>query len=120
MTAPLTPSDRTRLTKLLGMLGSSHPGERDNAAVAAHRLIQTKGLTWSDIILGPAHSTQPAATSDVIVPWREQVAACLAQPGSLRKWEVNFQNSLRTFSKISSKQRNVLTQITDRVLRRAA
>jgi hypothetical protein len=42
--------DRARLAKLLGMLGSNHPGERDNAVVAAHRLIQTRGLTWPEIL----------------------------------------------------------------------
>jgi hypothetical protein len=34
----LMKADRERLAKLLGMLGSEHAGERDNAALAIERL----------------------------------------------------------------------------------
>ena len=43
----LTEAARDRLSKLLGMLGSDHAGERDNAGVAANRLVRDAGLTWN-------------------------------------------------------------------------
>jgi hypothetical protein len=43
--------DRERLARLLGMLGSDHLGERDNAARAAHRLVQQHGITWFDVVV---------------------------------------------------------------------
>jgi hypothetical protein len=42
----LTRTDRERLAKLLGMLGSQHAGERDNAALAIERLRRELGLSW--------------------------------------------------------------------------
>jgi hypothetical protein len=46
----LTKTDRERLTKLLGMLGSEHAGERDNAARAIERLLREHGLSWDDLL----------------------------------------------------------------------
>jgi len=39
MSPTLPASARTRLAKLLGMLGSDHASERDPSAVAAHRIV---------------------------------------------------------------------------------
>ena len=39
-----------RLVKVLGMLGSEHPGERDNAAVMATKLLKEAGLSWYDVL----------------------------------------------------------------------
>jgi hypothetical protein len=41
---------RNKLIKVLGMLGSSHDGERANAALQAERIRKEAGLTWSDIL----------------------------------------------------------------------
>jgi hypothetical protein len=115
VTAPLTSTERKRLADLLGRLGSDHPGERDNAGVMAHRLIKTRGLSWPEIIDPP----QPVERSlPEIGTWRSTVAECLSHPGSLRKWEVGFLQSLRSFHSISVKQRYCLKQIADRVLQR--
>jgi hypothetical protein len=35
-----------KLVKVLGMLGSAHPGERDNAARMAAQILKDAGLTW--------------------------------------------------------------------------
>ena len=50
----LPATHRTKLAKLLGMLGSDHPGERDAAALAAHRLVTQAGLTWRQVVTPPA------------------------------------------------------------------
>ena len=49
----LAASDRVHLAKLLGLLDSDHAGERDNAACAAHRLVQQHGITWFDVVTHP-------------------------------------------------------------------
>jgi hypothetical protein len=43
--------DRTRLVKLLGLLGSAHDGERAAAARKAHEHIKALGLQWGDVII---------------------------------------------------------------------
>jgi len=42
--------DRLRLAAMLGMLGSSHTGERDNAAQAVEQFRRQRGLNWSDLL----------------------------------------------------------------------
>ncbi|MET3924117.1 hypothetical protein [Devosia sp. 2618] len=39
-----------KLTRVLGMLGSEHAGERASAALAAHRLVATLGVTWWELL----------------------------------------------------------------------
>jgi hypothetical protein len=110
---------RTKLAKLLGMLGSDHVGERDNAARAAHKLVTEARLTWMDVVQPPPteHRTpQPSAP-----PWRQVVRNLLARPGSLRTWERDeFLPSLLRFQKLSPKQRSCLDQIASRVFGRGA
>ena len=46
-------ADRRKLTRILGMLGSDHPGERAAAALAAHRQVRALGTTWWDLLGEP-------------------------------------------------------------------
>ncbi|KKC38118.1 hypothetical protein WH87_10970 [Devosia epidermidihirudinis] len=39
-----------KLTRVLGMMGSEHAGERASAALAAHRLVAALGLTWWELL----------------------------------------------------------------------
>jgi hypothetical protein len=39
-----------KLVKVLGMLGSTHAGERDNAAQMATQILKEAGLTWYDVL----------------------------------------------------------------------
>jgi hypothetical protein len=112
MTAALPVTTRTKLAKLLGMLGSDHPGERDNAALAAHRLVTGAGLTWRQVVEPPTHEKKLPEFGT----WRQTCAACLARPGSLRQWEAGFLRDLPGFQRLSVKQRYALKQIADRVL----
>jgi hypothetical protein len=41
---------RERIARVLGMLGSDHPGERDNAAKLAEQLRRETGLTWRELL----------------------------------------------------------------------
>jgi hypothetical protein len=42
--------DRNRLAAILGMLGSSSAGERDNAARLADQFIKQHGITWQQAL----------------------------------------------------------------------
>ncbi len=56
--------DRLRLAALLGMLGSSHAGERENAARLVEQFRRQRGLNWSDLLaLQPASDREPEARS---------------------------------------------------------
>jgi hypothetical protein len=46
----MTAADRKRLAALLGMLGSSHAGERANAAEAVEKFRIRHRLTWDEIL----------------------------------------------------------------------
>jgi predicted component of type VI protein secretion system len=112
----LPATSQTKLAKLLGMLGSDHAGERDAAAVAAHRLVTQAGVTWRQVVSPPAiEKALPELGT-----WRQTVAECLAQRGSLRAWEVKFLHDLPGFRRLSTKQRYCLKEIADRVLKRVA
>ena len=43
----------TKLTRILGMLGSEHAGERASAALAAHKLVGTLDVTWRELLEHP-------------------------------------------------------------------
>lgn len=108
----LSNADRTKLAKLLGMLSSAHIGERDAAALAANRFLRDRNLTWPQVL-------KPVAIERSLPElgtWRQTAARCLAQPGSLRPWEVSFLRDLPGFRRLSTKQRYVLKEIADRVL----
>lgn len=58
-TPPFSAPQQVRLVRLLGMLGSDHDGEIANAGRMAHRLVQSLGLSWTDIIVGGAALRAP-------------------------------------------------------------
>jgi hypothetical protein len=87
------------------------------AALAAHRFLAARGLTWPDAL---APESAPARRLSELGTWRQTVRDCLARPGFLRPWEVGFLNDLPKFQRLSVKQRYVLKEIADRVPERAA
>ena len=46
----MTPLDRDRLSKILGMLGSGHPGKVSAAGKAANALIRDADATWPEVL----------------------------------------------------------------------
>jgi hypothetical protein len=111
----LPAASRAKLAKVLALLGSDRPGERDAAALAAHRLVTQAGLTWQHVIL-----SQPVKREPLFSTWRATCAELAKRPGDLRPWERSFVADLPAFPRISTKQRYVLGEIADRVLGRAA
>ena len=70
---PLTDRDREKLERILKLLGSDQPGERASAALAAHRMLQSLGLEWEDIL-----AEKPAAK--VVVQ-------------RVREWDINHRDA---------------------------
>ena len=48
----MTDIERQRLAAILGMLGSSHAGERAAAALQAEAFRSKHGLTWAELVSG--------------------------------------------------------------------
>jgi hypothetical protein len=111
----LPAADRSRLVKVLALLDSPREGERDAAALAAARLLKAAGVSWAQI-LAPA----PVKREPLFSTWRTTCAELAQRPGDLRAWERKFVADLPGFPRISTRQRYVLKEIADRVLRRDA
>jgi hypothetical protein len=80
-----------RLSKLCGMLGSAHDGERAAAARLADEFVKKLGLRWNDVI-------NPAVESVPLPPpkcgWRGHLAVCAMRSAFLNTRERDFVLSL--------------------------
>jgi hypothetical protein len=131
--------DRSRLASILGMLGSNHPGERDNA----DRLVKDAGVTWHEVVVDldsaiveavdrivAGNEEQRAEIERVrkeVRPrppqpwagcegWQDGVEALLLWAEHLSTWERDFLNSLLLrCRRLSPKQQRVLARIGERV-----
>lgn len=65
--------DVARFTKILGMLGSSHDGERAAAALKATELLRSAGKSWSDVGLGGAARVQRPGAAE-LAQWMSEAA----------------------------------------------
>ena len=106
-------AERRKLVGILGRLGSDHDGERAAAGLLASRLLRSAGLTWAQLLDPPALERKLPELGT----WRQTAARCLEQAGSLRAWEVGFLRDLPGFRRLSVKQRCVLNEIANRVLK---
>jgi hypothetical protein len=98
--AATIPNDkRTRLVRLLGMLGSDFDGERANAGQMADALVRSLGLRWDDVIAAPHGATRNAA------------AACLADSYPWTEWELCFLRSIQHRRRLTEKQAAVLRRL---------
>ena len=83
---PLTPELREKLAKVLALLGSSHAGERDAAALAANGIVKAAGVTWEDVIrCGPAPTISMRG-----IPPATMAQAILFSGHGLTASEMNF------------------------------
>ncbi|MGI4943365.1 MAG: hypothetical protein ACRYHQ_22840 [Janthinobacterium lividum] len=109
----LSPSDLNKLVGVLGMLGSPHPGERDNAARLADRLVRGRGMEWADLLVPkPAtYMPPPPPPNDVDADLR----VCRAYPGLLTEWERGFLRGLKPGRSLSAKQQRILSGMARKV-----
>jgi hypothetical protein len=102
-----------RLAKILGMLGSSHDGERAAAALKAHEMVRAAGLTWRDVIM-PSPSIAPQLEGSA--SWRFLAAECMPFSDRLPPREVEFVSKILTYRREPSpKQMKWLTDIHARL-----
>jgi hypothetical protein len=97
-----------RLAKLLGMLGSTHGGERANAGALADKLVKEQGLTWRDILKARTSWRDPSDDA-------EAVRVALRYPHILTDWEKDFLRDVNGRSYFSAKQRAVIKRIIAKV-----
>jgi len=123
-----SPTERRKLARVLELLSSDHPGERQAAAEAAHRLVREAGARWEDIILiNPQPSQRPtrhpsprrSPTSGYRYArwrdWRSAAGACWRHRRLLNAWEEDFVANLIRFDRLSDKQDPILRRLADRV-----
>ena len=69
----MTDAERQRLLRILGMLGSSFAGERDNAARHAEAIRVRHGLTWEDLLAlkSEKEAPQPVQEPEAAEPPRD-------------------------------------------------
>ncbi len=127
MTALLSSTERERLVKLLGMLGSAHDGERASAGLLASRLLRDRGLTW-DQVVGNASPVAPrlqapswpAATSTCPTSRLGEMQLVLANLALLNEWERNFVRSVAQRPCWSPKQTARFDEVVGKVRARSA
>ena len=100
---PLDHHAADRLTKLCGLFGSNHLGERAAAAAKADQLIRSHGLRWSDVI------------APVPISTFERIRFALGHIDLLSLWERGFLLGIRGKKTLSEKQLLVLDQIMEKL-----
>jgi hypothetical protein len=73
MTARSPVSDRgamDRSVKVCGMFGSSHDGERANAALKADSIVRGMGQSWTDLLDGARRPCPVTASAPLSSDWR--------------------------------------------------
>jgi hypothetical protein len=117
----ISPAERIKLARILGMLGSEHDGERASAALAAERLRAKTGQSWSSLL---AAESPPRLSHDVPAgdaDWRRQIAFCVRHYGLLNSWQRTFLAGVREWRGVpTDKQLRKLTEITGEVRARCA
>jgi hypothetical protein len=122
----MTPSQRTRLIKLLGMLGSEHDGECLNAARSAQRLVKEAGETWEQVLMA-ATGVDPQEVANAAFKagyadgrayrpptWRALAEDLLDE--DINDWETEFCEGFiaRGWASPSEKQRAVFERMADK------
>jgi hypothetical protein len=111
----VTPLERGRLSRLLGMLGSHHDGEVVTAGRMAHSLISASHMTWPEL-LGVSDAPTPTTRE-----WREPrckndiLDRCADFAHVLSPWERQFVLSVAARKRLSAKQAAVIDRILDKV-----
>ena len=114
----LAPDVADRLCKLLGMLGSEHPGERATAALKADELLKREGLRWCDVLqprepvaVEPDDDSEPECSD-----WRSMARTCVARAWALSDKEAAFVRQMtRWRGEPSDRQIDWLESIYDRI-----
>ena len=97
----MTRTSRTKLIRVLGMLGSEHPAERASAALAADRLVRGAGTSWAKLLAtNEAPVPAPGGGTKVVVRRVHEYgvdhhAAAEARMRQLRTTNERLENELK-------------------------
>lgn len=106
----ITSTDRTTLSKLLGMIGSAHDGEALAAARKAHQLVTQRGITWPQVL--GLDASPPAPAPDHLVEARDLLKR---GKGVLTRWERDFLLGIMSHATLKAKQVESLEAIRAKV-----
>ena len=118
----LSPQAADRLAKLLGMLGSSHVGERASAAAFASRLLTDHGWSWQEVVQRafrapvpiPPSAPPPRGTHTAVALW------ALGYRDRLTAREAEFVSSISLRRSLTPRQADWLHDIVGKLRRGGA
>ena len=99
-----------KLTKILGLTSSNHPGERAAAALKAADLLRELGMSWDEVIAPAKLPVSPDRPSGL----HHEITRCLSS-GVISAWERKFLLSISGRRYLSAKQHAVLADIIAKV-----
>lgn len=106
----ITSTDRTTISKLLGLIGSTHDAEALAAARKAHQLVKDKGASWPEVLgLDPIPT---APEPDHIDDARDLLKR---GKGVLTRWEHSFLLGIMACRTLAPKQVESLEAIRAKV-----
>ena len=108
---PLPPEVAARLTKICGLLGSDHDGERSAAALQATRLLRAHGLGWADIVRPALPAPEPSLAPRQHVHTHDAVRFALRHMDALTAWEIGFLRGIVHRPRLSPRQQETLAGI---------
>jgi hypothetical protein len=104
-------SELARLAKVLGLLGSSHAGERSSAALKAEEIRKSLGTTWGELLF-----ERPKHHYSVWVDTLDgKLGLVMGSPECLNDWEKKFVASINGKRRLTLKQRDSLDRIVTKV-----
>jgi len=106
----ITSTDKSTLSKLLGMIGSDHDGEVVAAARKAHQLVKARGASWPEVLGIEARPLAPEA--DHLVEARNLLQR---GKGILTRWEHGFLVGVMACRTLAPKQAESLATIRAKV-----
>jgi cell division protein FtsB len=87
--------DLTRLVRILGLLGSDQPGERAAAAMQAHKLVTSLGLSWTELLDPPPKEVKKVVVQRVRDYDIDQQAAADARMRQLKDTNDRLEKEVR-------------------------
>lgn len=106
----ITATDKTIISKLLGLLSSNHDGEVLAAARKVQQLVKAKGATWPEVL--GITTTPPQPEPDHLVEARDLLTR---GKGKLTRWEHDFLLGIMSHASLKAKQVESLAAIRAKV-----
>ncbi len=103
-------ADLAKLKRVLGLLGSDHVGERASAALAAHRLLQSKGASWSELLAMPGSARGAKGPTEQGIDY---VAAAESRMRQLRRENDRLEAQIKRLKTQLSTVKDELSRIRD-------